>query len=234
MRLDLLRHLLAARRDGTAAALVTSLGSGAQALFLGDRILGELPVSDAALALIRHAVAGDRNTSLETDSGEIFVEVWHPPLRLVIVGAVHIAQALLPMALLTGYRPVVVDPRSAFCSAARFPGAELVNDWPEEALAQLRPDRRTAIVTLTHDPKIDDPALIAALASDAFYVGALGSRKTQARRLERLAAEGIAAASLGRIHGPVGLRIGGVTPAEIALSILAEMTAVLRGGDALK
>ena len=165
--------------------------------------------------------------TIETSLGPVFVEIWNPPLRLVVVGAVHIAQALAPMAALAGYKVTVIDPRSAFASAERFPGVEIVGDWPDDVLPGLKPDKRTAIVTLTHDPKIDDPALAAALRSDAFYIGALGSRKTHAKRGDRLAAAGFGASEIARIRGPVGLAIGALTPAEIALSILAEVTAVL-------
>ncbi len=152
-----------------------------------------------------------------------------PRLRLVIVGAVHIAQALCPMATLAGYAVTIIDPRPAFASRQRFPDTTLVHAWPDEALRTLKPDDRTAIVALTHDPKLDEAALEAALASKAFYIGALGSRKTQAARRRRLRAGGHDAAALDRIHGPVGLAIGARGPAEIAVAILAEMTAALRG-----
>ena len=145
-----------------------------------------------------------------------------------MVGAVHIAQTLVPMASLTGYDVTVVDPRRAFASDARFPGVDVRTDWPDEALEALKPDARTAVVTLTHDPKLDDPALDLALRSDAFYIASLGSKRTHAGRLERLGALGHDQATLARIHGPAGLTIGAVSPAEIALSVMAEMTGVLR------
>jgi xanthine dehydrogenase accessory factor len=176
---------------------------------------------------IRAALAADASGVIETANGAVFVEVWNPPLRLLLIGAVHIGQALAPMACLAGYRVTVIDPRSAFASASRFPGVEIVAEWPDEVLPGLKPDRRTAIVTLTHDPKIDDPALLAALRSDAFYIGALGSRKTHGKRCGRLAEAGVPADQIARIHGPVGLAIGALTPAEIAISILAQITAVL-------
>jgi xanthine dehydrogenase accessory factor len=156
--------------------------------------------------------------------------VFNPPLRLVVVGAVHIAQTLVPMAGLAGYDVTVVDPRRAFASDARFPGVDVRQDWPDEALEALEPDARTAVVTLTHDPKLDDPALDVALRSDAFYIGALGSKRTHAGRRERLTELGHDARALDRIHGPAGLAIGAVSPAEIALSVMAEMTQVLRQG----
>ena len=159
-----------------------------------------------------------------------FVHVHNPPLRLIVVGAVHIAQALVPMAQAVGYDPVVIDPRSAFASAARFPGTELLDDWPDDAVRSLGLDARTALLLLTHDPKLDDPALTEALRSDVFYIGALGSKRTHAARLDRMRAAGFSQDDTARIHGPVGLDIGAAGPAEIALSILAQMTQVLRRG----
>jgi len=149
---------------------------------------------------------------------------------LIVVGAVHIAQHLLPMARACGYDPVLIDPRGAFGSDARFPGEVIAEDWPDEALAALAPDARTAIVTLTHDPKLDDPAIRSALRSTAFYLGCLGSTRTHAKRVERLLAEGFSAAEIARIHAPVGLDIGAKSPAEIAVSILAQITHALRRG----
>ncbi|MBN8188564.1 XdhC family protein [Salipiger thiooxidans] len=164
------------------------------------------------------------------EDGRTFVAIHNPPLRLVIVGAVHIAQALVPMAKIAGYDPAIVDPRETFGASARFPGETLLNDWPDEAVAKLGLDGRTALVLLTHDPKLDDPALELALRSGCFYIGALGSTRTQAKRVERMTAAGFSEAEIGRIHGPVGLDIGASGPAEIAVSILAEMTRVLRTG----
>lgn len=163
------------------------------------------------------------------DDGQTFVAVHNPPLRLIVVGAVHIAQALVPMARIAGYDPVVVDPREAFASQARFPDEKLMHDWPDEAVQALGLDARTALVLLTHDPKLDDPALIAALGSDVFYIGALGSARTHAKRVSRLQAAGFTGDQIARIHGPVGLDIGAAGPAEIAVAVLAQMTAVLRG-----
>ncbi len=162
--------------------------------------------------------------------GAVFAAIHNPAPRLVVVGAVHIAQTLLPMARACGHAPVVVDPRDAFGSAARFPGEVIVADWPDTALAALRLDARTAVVTLSHDPKLDDPAIRAALGSDIYYLGCLGSSRTHARRLERLAAEGFGPEVLARIHAPVGLNIGAASPGEIALSIMAEITEALRRG----
>ena len=164
------------------------------------------------------------------DDGETFVAIHNPPLRLIVVGAVHIAQHLVPMARRIGYDPVVIDPRESFASPSRFPDTQIMHDWPDEAVDTLGLDGRTALCLLTHDPKLDDPALEAALRSGAFYIGALGSTRTHAKRLERMQAAGFAVADCARIHGPIGLDIGASGPAEIAVSILAEMTRVLRTG----
>jgi xanthine dehydrogenase accessory factor len=162
--------------------------------------------------------------------GKTFVAVHNPPLRMIVVGAVHIAQPLLVMARLAGYDPVLIDPREAFASAERFPGEVISHDWPDEAMAALGLDARTAVVTLTHDPKLDDPAIRAALGSEVFYLGCLGSTRTHAKRVARLEEAGFAAAEIARIHAPVGQDIGAATPAEIAVSILAQITQVLRRG----
>lgn len=163
------------------------------------------------------------------EDGRTFVSVHNPPLRMAVVGAVHIAQHLVPMARMAGYDPYLVDPREAFASAARFPGTAMSHDWPDEALTAWGLDARTAVVTLTHDPKIDDPAIGAALASECFYLGCLGSTRTHAKRVERLREAGFDAQAIARIHAPVGLDIGAKSPAEIAVSVMAEVTAVLRG-----
>ena len=164
------------------------------------------------------------------EDGETFVAVHNPPLRMIVVGAAHIAQALIPMARLAGYDVTLIDPREAFGSAARFPGETILHDWPDEAMAALGPDARTAVVTLSHDPKIDDPAIEAALGSECFYLGCLGSGRTHAKRLDRLRAAGVPDDAIARIHAPVGLDIGARSPAEIAVSILAEITLRLRKG----
>jgi len=161
-------------------------------------------------------------------SAQSVAEACPAPLRMAVVGAVHIAQALLPMAALCGWDATLIDPREAFASPARFPGARILHDWPDAALDALAPDARTAVVTLTHDPKLDDPAILRALASPAFYIGCLGSRRTHAARLERLAAAGLAPEALARLHAPLGLPIGATSPAEIALSALAQVTQTLR------
>ncbi len=161
--------------------------------------------------------------------GQVFVAIHNPPLRMVIVGAVHIAQALVPMARIAGFDPFVVDPRESFASAARFPQTELIHDWPDAALEQVGLDARTALVLLTHDPKLDDPALHHALRGPVFYIGALGSKRTHAGRCERLSAAGFTQDEIARIHGPVGLDLGAASPSEIAVSIMAQIIGVLRG-----
>jgi len=222
--------LLAARAAKRPAALVTNLESGRQALLDGDTITGDLTLGSVVLDRVRQAIAEDRSGALPETS--LFVQAFSPPLRMIVVGAVHIAQALVPMATLAGYDVTVVDPRRAWATDARFPAVALSTDWPDEAMTALRPDRRTAVVTLTHDPKLDDPALLVALASEAFYIGALGSKRTHAKRLDRLRAQGADEARLARIHGPAGLAIGAKSPAEIALSILAQATQARYGGAA--
>ena len=218
----LLARLQAARMAGTPVALATALPGGLQLLLPDDDAPPAL--ADAAQTVLMR----DRSATVEIDGAPWFIQAHNPPLRLVIVGAVHIAQAMAPMAVQLGYAVTVIDPRGAFASAERFPGVALSTDWPDEALEALAPDSRTAIVTLTHDPKLDDPALDRALRSAAFYVGSLGSRKTHAARLERLRALGHDDAALARIHGPVGLNLGAVTAAEIALSALAQIVSVRR------
>jgi xanthine dehydrogenase accessory factor len=229
LKRTLLERLLTLGRAGAPVGLVTHLTTGLQSLVTRTHVEGDLTFVSEELLQIRRAVDDDRSGVLEIASGTIFVEIWNPRPRLLIVGAVHTAQALIPLARLAEYDVTVIDPRTALGSRERFPDITLRNDWPDEALAELAPDRRTAILTLTHDPKIDDPALHAALRSDAFYVGALGSRRTHEKRVERLREAGFDADAIRRIRGPVGLAIGARTPAEIAISIMAEITAVLHG-----
>lgn len=180
---------------------------------------------------ITQALKSDRAQVVEADGETWFINPFNSPLRLILIGAVHIAQTLIPMAQQAGYQVIVIDPRSSFANAQRFKGIEVLDNWPDEGLKTLNIDARTAIVTLTHDPKLDDAALLVALGSNAFYIGSLGSKKTHAARLERLRGKGFDEAALARIHGPVGLAIGARSPGEIAISILAQMTAVLRGAE---
>jgi len=226
MKRDLLQALLAAQQAKRPVALITEVESGRQLLLDGQHRQGDLEQDARLIELAAERLQRDRSGMLE--DGRHFIQVFLPPLRLAIVGAVHISQALVPMAKLAGYEVTVIDPRQAWATEARFPGVSMITDWPDEALEAFGPDARTGVVTLTHDPKLDDPALLCALRSPAFYVGALGSTRTHARRLERLRAEGLDEAALARIHGPAGLAIGARSPAEIAVAVLAEMTAVLR------
>jgi len=235
MRRATLEALQAARRKKRPVALVTDLDDGREALIdRGDVVAGELVLSTPALDAAEEALRKDRSGRLPEPENALFVEVFNPPLRLIIVGAVHIAQKLAPIAGLAGYAVTVVDPRRAFATDSRFPDVALRHDWPDAALTDLAPDHRTAVVTLTHDPKLDDPALTAALTSPAFYIGALGSTRTHAKRLDRLGETGFNDETLKRIHGPLGLPLGGRAPAEIAIAALAEMTQVLHGAPALE
>lgn len=237
MKRDIVERLLAAREGGVSVALVTDLNTGLQTLVYEDAIHGGFGLEDDRLAEVRERLRQDRSGLItdpedEEDGPRLFVQTHNPPLRLLVVGAVHIAQALAPLAALTGYAVTVIDPRGAFATELRFPGVSLHDAWPDEALTALGIDSRTAVVTLTHDPKLDDPALLVALRSPAFYVGSLGSKRTHAKRLERLKEQGVTDAELARIHAPVGLDIGAVTPAEIALSVMAQITAVRRKAGA--
>jgi xanthine dehydrogenase accessory factor len=224
---------------GTIRVLVEPVGRVLPEELLADLVLareGRVPVAYVTgpggrrLEREGHESRFRMDRSGFDEDGETFVAIHNPPLRLVVVGAVHIAQALVPMARIAGYDPVLIDPRESFASAARFPGETVLDDWPDEALRGLGLDGRTALVLLTHDPKLDDPALAEALRSGVFYIGALGSARTHAKRVARLAAAGFSEAEIARIHGPVGLDIGAAGPSEIAVSILAEMTRVLRKG----
>lgn len=221
MKRELLDELLEARANRRAVALITDLASGTQ------RIVARADAKDDPLAeQLDQAFRFDQSGAHEGQ----FINIHNPPLRLVIIGAVHIAQAVIPMAQQLGYDVTVIDPRGAFATGARFPGIALHAEWPDEVIAQIGLDARTALIALTHDPKIDDPALHAALKSEVFYIGALGSKKTQASRAARLLAAGFSESGIARIHGPIGLSIGAKGAPEIAISIMAEMTRTLRLG----
>lgn len=221
MKREVLEQLLAARANRQAVALVTDLKTGAQ------RIVPRAQAAQDVLAgKLDEAFRFDQSGSHEGQ----FINIHNPPLRLVIIGAVHIAQSVIPIAQQLGYDVTVIDPRGAFATGARFPGIALHAEWPDEVIPRIGLDPRTAMIALTHDPKIDDPALDAALKSEVFYIGALGSRKTQASRVERLKAAGFTEQQIGRIHGPIGLAIGAKGAPEIAVSIMAEVTRALRLG----
>jgi xanthine dehydrogenase accessory factor len=231
MKRRFLDAVLLAGREGRSLALATALADGRQLMVGADSAEGELDLDNAAIGAVREALRSDRNTTIDSSQGRVFVEVFSPPRRCFVVGAVHIAQPLVQMLKLAEYGVTVIDPRGSFSTEARFPGVELTQDWPDEALERLKPDHRSAVVTLTHDPKLDDPALAVALRSDCFYIGALGSRRTHAARCSRLIKLGFGETDLARIHGPVGLAIGAVSPAEVAISIVAQMTQILRRGE---
>ncbi|MBT3334095.1 MAG: XdhC family protein [Rhodospirillaceae bacterium] len=229
MKSDILKQLLADRAAKRQVVMATDLASG-QVPDRGQLLYpGETDGDDELLVAARRVMLADKSGIVETTDGrKVFLHVYNPPLRMLIVGAVHIAQPLSQMAMLAGYDVAIVDPRREFASADRFPGITLIDAWPDDGVDQFAPDRRTAIVTLTHDPKLDDPALIKVLRSDVFYIGCLGSNRTHGKRLERLGMEGFSEADFARIHGPIGLDIGGKSPAEIAVSIIAEITEALR------
>ena len=223
MQLDLLTALNAERAARRAAIVVTDIATGKQRLVKAADIARD-PLSGVLAEHLRTGKSGME----ETAEGRVFLTVYVPAAQLVVIGAVHISQALAPIAKLLDYDVTIVDPRTAFASPERFPDVKVIAEWPDKALPPLGVDRYTAFVALTHDPKIDDPALLHALSRDCFYIGALGSRKTHARRVERLKEAGLTDADTARIHAPIGLDIGAVSPAEIAVAIMAQITERLR------
>ncbi len=224
MKADLLHTLNVERAARRVAVLITELGTGAQRLVKADDI-----AADALADELDKVLRSGKSGVLMHEGGELFLQVQVPPVRMIVLGAVHISQALAPLARLSGFDMTVVDPRTAFATPERFPDVKVLADWPDVALPQLGGlDRYTAMIAVTHDPKIDDPGLIAALKADCFYVGALGSRKTHAKRVERLQTAGFDETQIARIHAPIGLDIGAVSPEEIAVSILAELILALR------
>ena len=224
MDAEILQQLVRARAEKRAVVLATRLTDGIQKLVYPSDKQEKNWLTEA----VSQVLSSDRGAIFQGPDGEWFLNPFNPPLRLILVGAVHIAQPLSQMGRLAGYDVTVVDPRTSFASRERFPEMRLLTAWPDEAMAALAPDARTAVVTLTHDPKLDDPALQAALRSPAFYIGALGSKKTHASRIARLTDAGFTDNEIARIHGPVGLAIGARSPAEIAISIMAEITETLR------
>jgi xanthine dehydrogenase accessory factor len=228
MRAGQLDKLISLRDSKRPVARVTDIATGDDALIIDGKAEGALAIDAKLQATIDDALAREESRLIEDGNRRVFIQVLTPPLRLAIIGAGHISQFLSTIAAEIGYDVTVIDPRTTYASATRFPGATLSHEWPDEALAALALDRRSAVVALSHDPKLDEPALAAALKSDAFYVGGLGSRKTQAQRRERMKGQGFTDADLDRIHGPVGLDIGALSPAEIAVSIVAQMIDVLR------
>jgi xanthine dehydrogenase accessory factor len=223
MQLDLLAALNTERATRRAAIVVTDVATGRQRLVKAADV-----AKDPLKIVLAERLRSGRSGMDETAEGRVFCTVYVPAPQLVITGAVHISQALAPIARVLGYDVTIVDPRTAFASAERFPDVKVIAEWPDKALPPLGIDRYTAFVALTHDPKIDDPALIHALSRDCFYIGALGSRKTHARRVDRLKQQGLGEADISRIHAPIGLDIGAVSPAEIAVAIIAQITERLR------
>lgn len=230
MRLADLTALNVARAGRRAGLLVQDVAAGTQRFISEEALDPGDPLYDEAQARFRSGVSG----MVETPAGRRFLNVFVPPPRLLIIGAVHVSQALAPMAQMAGYGVTIIDPRSAFATPGRFPDIELLAEWPQDVLPRLHLDRYTAVATLTHDPKIDDPALIAALRADCFYIGALGSRKTHGARQSRLTMAGIEEVQFARIRAPIGLDLGGRAPAEIAVAVLAQIIGALRRGDEAK
>ena len=229
MKRGTLERLNADRAEKRSVALVTETASGAQWLVYAEAVSPDAGLAEDVAVRARAALADDRSAILHADGKPYFIQVHNPPLRLFIVGAVHITQALARMASIAGYAVTVIDPRRAFAEPERFPGLEVSSDWPDDVLGAAVVDRRAAIVTLSHDPKIDDPALETVLRSEVFYIGSLGSNRTHGKRLARLHEKGFTTTETDRIHGPVGLNIGAKSPAEIAVSIMAEITQARRG-----
>tara|TARA_Y100000588_G_C14264160_1_gene929030 strand:+ start:1391 stop:2089 length:699 start_codon:yes stop_codon:yes gene_type:complete len=225
MKRNTLDNILKAEAAKIPIAIVTRIIDGAQVIIKEYSPSEELEIAEHQLDEIISCIKDNKSRLISND--ELFVHVLNPPLRLIIIGAVHISQALAPMATVAGYDVFVVDPRGSFATESRFPDTKVVDDWPDDALMKLSPDTRTAVVTLTHDPKLDDPALEVALKGPAFYIASLGSRRTHAQRLTRLREKGFTDDMLQRIHGPAGLDIGAISPSEIAISILAQLTSVL-------
>jgi len=226
MKPEVFEQVMDARAQRKAVALVTALDTGKQRVVARDHA-----ADDILAQVLDEAFRFDRSGVHKIAEGEFFVHIHNPPLRLIVIGAVHIAQALIPIAKATGYDIVVIDPRGAFATGARFPDITLHAEWPDEILPGLGLDQRTAMVALTHDPKIDDPSLQLALKSKIFYIGALGSKKTQAARRQRLMEAGFTDKDMARIHGPIGIDIGAQGTPEIAIAIMAELTRVLRTGN---
>lgn len=219
-----LQSLQAARQQQRAVVLVRWLDKSQERLVFGVDDIDSTPLRDA----VSEAFKSDKSRLVEIDGDRVFIQVFNRDLRMFIVGAVHIAQALVPFAQMSGYQVSVIDPRRAFAQDARFPGVTVHTAWPDDVIKDAQLDSRAALVTLTHDPKIDDPALQAGLKTDVFYIGSLGSKRTHASRLDRLREAGFEDATLSRIHGPVGLNIGAVSPAEIAIAVMGQVTQALR------
>ena len=227
MKKEILNTILSSRIKKQPLAIITNIADGTQWAFVEEENENSHVFTALEIDTIKKSIK-DNKSCLISDA-KFFVNIYTPSLRLIIIGAVHIAQFLAPMASVAGFDVTVVDPRASFASPLRFPEINLLDEWPDEGIVQLKPDTRTAIVTLTHDPKLDDPALIEALKTKAFYIASLGGTRTHGKRVERLKSEGFDEKQLQRINGPAGLNIGAISPSEIAISILAELTASLHG-----
>jgi len=227
MKKEILDIILTSRSKKQTLAVITRVADGMQWAVLENDSENHEVFTPLDIDTIKASMR-DNKSSLISDE-KFFVHIYTPPLRLIIIGAVHIAQFLAPMAKVAGFDVTVVDPRSSFATPSRFPEINLSDEWPDDGILKLKPDTRTAVVTLTHDPKLDDPALVETLKTPAFYIASLGGSRTHGKRLERLKSEGFDEKELLRINGPAGLDIGSVAPSEIAISILAELTAALHG-----
>lgn len=230
MKAHTLERLAELSTAKTAHARVVRVSDGRETLVRPDRVEGDMDAPASVIQEARTALTRDRSGLFAHGNEQYFIHVYNPPRRMVVIGAVHISQALVQMARLAAFDVTIIDPRGAFATAERFPDVKLMDDWPDEAMAGMGLDSRTAVVTLTHDPKIDDPALIAALRSNVFYIGALGGRKTHGSRIDRLKQAGFDDRDIARINGPVGLDLGGRAPAEIACAILAQVIQHLHKG----
>jgi xanthine dehydrogenase accessory factor len=228
MNKSVLEEINSNRKANKSFVLVTDMQNGQQNLIYPEQSATDYNYDPETMEQIHNSLANDRCTVFENNAQQLLVQPYNPPLCAIIIGAVHISQELVPLLQRCQYQVVVIDPRESFANQERFPDIKLVTEWPDQCLPDINIDARTAVITLTHDPKFDDPALIQALKSDAFYIGALGSRKTQEARQLRLQSEGFDAQQLSRINGPVGLDINARSPAEIAISIMAEITQILR------
>jgi xanthine dehydrogenase accessory factor len=224
MQRETLKALLEAKQTRRAVVLITPLSGGQEELVADDNLSSEHPFAEHLPEIFRNG----SSTVVQGESSEVFLQAFLPAPRLIIIGATHIAQVLVRLARELGVEPFVIDPRTAFATEERFNDVDIITRWPEEALGELKIDTRSALVCLAHVPDIDDEALCAGLASKCFYIGALGSRRSHAKRVERLKAKGFSDQDLSRIHGPVGLDIGAVSPNEIALSIIAELVKTMR------
>ena len=223
MKDETLSLILSEKNNRNTIIVATEINSGEQ-IIINEK--NDTDINNKILIAAKNNIIQGKSEILEIESNKWFVNITLPPLRLITVGAVHIAQPLAEIATISGYEVIIIDPRAAFANNQRFPDIKIINEWPEVALNELAIDNRTAIVTLTHDPKLDDSALNAALKSKAFYIGSLGSKKTHKARVQRLKIANFSEDEIKRIHGPIGLAIGAKSPQEIAISIISEIITI--------